>query len=141
MRRTHIIHHTADKGICITASSLDELFRGALEGMANIQLEEPDTDGFRDLSKEIQEQITLQAPDRTALLIDFLSDVHTLSDIHGAVFSQLRIDRLNDQKLKATISGKKVESFDEDIKAVTHSQAEIITNEEGLLETIIVFDM
>jgi len=140
MRITEVIHHTADKGIRIEASSLEELFIGALEGMANIQLEEPDAD-VGDASEEIQQRITLQAPDRTALLIDFLSDVHMLSDIYKAVFRKVCFDQLTGQKLQATVSGRHVESFDEDIKAVTHSQAEILTNKEGLLETIIIFDI
>jgi len=140
MKKTEIIHHTADKGLRIQANSLGELFRAALEGMVNIQLEEQDAD-MGDASEEIQQRITLQAPDRTALLIDFLSDVHTLSDIYKAVFRKVHFDQLTGQKLQATVSGKQVKSFDEDIKAVTHSQADITTNEMGLLETIIVFDI
>lgn len=138
MRRSHIIHHTADKGIRIQAGRLEELFTGALRGMADIQWPEK---GPEHASEEVQEQIEIQAPDRTALLIDFLSDVHTLSDIHNAVFDKVNFQLLTDQELKATLGGVRVDAFGEDIKAVTHSQAEIKTNEQGLIETIMVFDI
>lgn len=144
MRKVDLIHHTADKGIHIQADSLEELFLGALEGMTMIQKHESYADADADDDKaveEIRERIDLEAPDRTALLIDFLSDVHTLSDIYNAVFKSVEFKEFSEQKLKATVSGFRVETFDEDIKAVTHSQAEIINRKDGILETVVVFNM
>lgn len=136
MQKIEIIQHTADKGILVQGDTLEELFKAALEGMARIQKAEPAT-----RADELSKTIQISAPDRTALLIDFLSEIHTLSDIHNAVFYHINFKKLSENTLEAQINGRNVTEFDEDIKAVTHSQADIQTNDEGLLETIIVFDI
>ena len=136
MQKIEVIQHTADKGILVQADTLEGLFTAAMEGMARIQKAEPPK-RKNDLSQKIQ----VSAPDRTALLIDFLSEVHTLSDIHNAVFYHILFEKISETNLEAQIEGQAITAFDEDIKAVTHSQADIHTNDEGLLETIVVFDI
>ncbi|MDZ7692764.1 MAG: archease [Balneolaceae bacterium] len=136
MQKIEIIQHTADKGILVQGDTLEELFKAALKGMARIQKEEPAA-----RADELSTTIQISAPDRTALLIDFLSEVHTLSDIHNTVFYYTDFKKISETNLEAQINGQNVSKFDEDIKAVTHSQADIQTNDEGLLETIVVFDI
>jgi SHS2 domain-containing protein len=41
----------------------------------------------------------------------------------------------------ATIKGNRVSYFDEDIKAVTYHEAAVKQNNEGQLETVIIFDI
>lgn len=136
MRAIEQITHTADKGIRIEADRLDELFLGALEGMMQIQKEEvPDT------GDSTVKSVELESPDRTALLIDFLSEVLTLSHIHRALFTEADFERLSNRRLKGTIKGIITDRFDEDIKAVTHSQADIRERDDGMLETVVVFDI
>jgi SHS2 domain-containing protein len=43
--------------------------------------------------------------------------------------------------LEATVYGRKVSGFKEDVKAVTYHEADITENEEGCLETVVVFDI
>jgi len=132
------ISHTADKGIKITADTLPGLFEGAMKGMAAIQKKQA-----VDQSPEDKQsfRISVSAPDRTALLIDFLSEILTLSDIHHFVFTQITFDKLSNRHVEATISGHRMEDFDEDIKAVTHYLAEIVKNEDDNFETTVVFDI
>ena len=136
MAQISFIQHTADKGIRVNANTLEELFTAALEGMARIQRENniPNVESH-------EYTIEIVAPDATALLIDFLSEVLTLSDIHNILFTKLSIQSLTDTQLQAVITGTQVDSLDEDIKAVTHSQADIHRTDDGRLETIVVFDM
>ena len=136
MRQIEQITHTADKGIHIVADRLDELFRGALEGMAELQAAENDASGT-----VCDETIDIESPDRTALLIDFLSEVLTLSHIHRAIFTGLSLDHLSDSRLAGSVRGMETDRFGEDIKAVTHSQADIRKRPDGLLETVVVFDI
>jgi SHS2 domain-containing protein len=90
---------------------------------------------------KITEVVELKSPDRTTLLIDFLSEVLTLSQIHKAIFSEFDINRMTDCQLSATLTGRKVGMFDEDIKAVTYHEADITLNEDGDWETKIIFDI
>lgn len=136
MYNIDLIQHTADKGIRVQANSLEYLFQGALVGMAQIQKKDA---ASRPGSHKFE--MDIEAPDRTALLIDFLSEIHTHSDIYNIICNHAAFQSLTETHLRAVISGTKVSGFDEDIKAVTHSQADIHKTEEGLLETIIVFDM
>ena len=132
------ISHTADKGIRVTADTLSGIFEGAMKGMAAIQKEQAVNRSPRDNRSF---SISVSAPDRTALLVDFLSEILTLSDIHHIVFTRIKFDDLSDQHIDATVFGSRVEDFDEDIKAVTHYLADIVKKGENKLETTIVFDI
>ncbi len=134
-----ILSHTADIRLYITASGFEELFQSALRGMANLQ--KGDFCEQQDQSLVIQDSIQLHAIDRTSLLIDFLSKVLTLSQINRVIYCKVNFHKLSDTELTATIEGNKVNFFDEDIKAVTYHEAELIENKDRQLETVIIFDI
>lgn len=133
-----ILSHTADVQIKVTSETLPDLFRLSLQGLnqllktnLNPQESEP----------TITESIDLESCDRTSLLIDFLSEVLTLSQIHKALFFDFEIREMSDCKLSAILSGIQVEAFDEDVKAVTYHEADVKVNENGDWETTIIFDI
>lgn len=135
MKRFEIIPHTADVRLYVEGSSLEELFVAALEGMSSFIKDST-------LSQySLEENINLNCSNTTILLIDFLSDVLTYSQINKAVYKKIEFDSISSVSLKAKIFGEKVETFDEDIKAVTYHEAEVKKNEKGNFETIIVFDI
>jgi SHS2 domain-containing protein len=134
-----ILSHTADIRLYVTASESEELFESALRGMANLQ--KGDFCEQQDQSFVIQDSIQLNAIDRTSLLIDFLSKVLTLSQINRVIYCKVNFLKLSDTELTATIEGNKVNFFDEDIKAVTYHEAELIENKDRQLETVIIFDI
>ena len=75
MHRIEHLHHTADICIRIKGSEIADLFRGGVEAMTRIMREDacrhaPDLPVCR--------PVQLSSVDRTALLIDFLSDVLAL---------------------------------------------------------------
>ena len=132
------IEHTADKGFKVEAESLQELFETSVAGLAKLCRE--DLIGSIDTVSESY-IIDVEAEDITGLLVDFLSEILTLSHIHKTVFLKAEIDSLNNKHVRAEIYGKKVEYFDEEIKAVTYHQAEVRQKENGAYETVIVFDI
>lgn len=136
MKKYTLIEHTADIRLFVQADSLQELFFAALQGMASIISHQ----ACQTLDLPLTQEITLKSPDITALLIDFLSDVLTLSHTHKAVFCHATFKMLTDNHLEALVYGTLIASFDEDIKAVTYHEAEII-KKDGLLSTMIVFDI
>lgn len=132
------LNHTADKGFTAEAESLDGLFETSVEAMAHFFRE--------DLTEQAETAsesfiVDVESEDVTGLLVDFLSEILTLSHIHNMVFLKARIDRLEETQIRAEIYGKKVDHFDEDIKAVTYHQANIHTNDNGHFESTIVFDI
>lgn len=133
-----ILPHTSEVRIKVSADSLQELFLAALEGMNSIIKNE----FTREMSlMNYRDVIEVRSKDESMLLIDFLSEILTLSHQYKAIFHSVNFKELNGTNLTADIEGDRVDGFDEDIKAVTYTEAEIIKNENGQFETLIVFDI
>lgn len=79
--------------------------------------------------------------DRTALLIDFLSDVLVLMQTEKAVFCLTQITRLTETEVEAEIRGYRTPAFDEDIKAVTYHEANVHQRPDHKWETLVIFDI
>lgn len=136
--RSHAIRaHTSDIRLAVRADSLEELFRGALEGMAGIM--QPGLPEKQ--SHPLTEALSLAADDTTSLLIDFLSEVLTRMHIRRAIYSAVSFTELTQQTLSAVIAGAPVDGFDKDIKAVTYHEADVKQRATGEWGTTIVFDI
>lgn len=148
-KKYKLISHTADIRLNVEADDLPELFVAAMEGMMSM-VKIPNSK-FLISETRTSRIIEVSSMDKTALLIDFLNEVlyqsHTNKEIYDEVeflefpsFIETSAGK-SGTSLKAEIYGKKVEGFDEDIKAVTYHEADIIKNEKGNFETMIVFDI
>ncbi len=131
------LSHRADIRMEARAKSLPDLFRFSLQGMAEII--KPGELGKRRFTAT--HKLSIESPDLTSLLIDFLSEILTVSHLRQAVFYQVDFTELKSTKLRAKIYGVKVNGFDEDIKAVTYHQAEVKQDKQGVYHTVIVFDI
>ena len=136
MRHWQILPHPADSRLLIQAETLPELFSAALEGMNRILKKDLVFSGM-----PVKESLNLSAADSTNLLIDFLSQVLSLSLLKQAIFSQVDFKPLTATALVADLRGNLVDHFDKEIKAVTYHEAAVRKNAEGLWETKIVFDL
>jgi SHS2 domain-containing protein len=132
------IPHTADVRLKVCEETLPGLFAKCLEGMN--ELLKP---GFctGSINVEVKDEVDLKARDTTILLIDFLSEVLTLSYVNKTVYCEFSISQMSDHELRGNVSGKKADGFDTDIKAVTYHEADIRLNDRGEFETIVVFDI
>ncbi len=137
MKKFEILPHTADVRLKVTGDSLEELFTAALEGMNKIIKNDC---GNRSHAEYI-EKIKIDSADESMLIIDFLSEVLTLSHKNKVIYCVKTFNKLESNELEIIIEGNKVDGFDEDIKAVTYTEAEIIKNNLNEYEIIIVFDI
>ena len=131
--------HTADVRLNVTGGTRGEVFRLALEAMAELMKENFCSTEEADFLRE--EYLELKAIDGTSLLVDFLSEVLTLSHIRKTIFCDVIFDTLAETELKAILRGKATDQFDKDIKAVTYHEAELKINKKGQWESILVFDI
>lgn len=138
MYEVKTLSHTADIRLYLSANTLEDLFLAAITSMGNILREDHCTSGYHD---PISRYVELSAPDVTVLLIDFLSEVLTLTHSEKTIFCTMKIQYLDEQKIRAFIYGHRVNSFDEDIKAVTYHEAEVTLNHDGLYHTRLIFDI
>ena len=126
-----ILEHTADVRMLVQGDSLEDLFSEALYGMMEIL--EPKVD---DQKKVIERVIAIEATDTTTLLIDFLNEVLLSTQIHKEAYNKMIFKELSQHSLEAILSGIAVQSFGEDIKAVTYHEAEVKRTEDGTWETM-----
>jgi SHS2 domain-containing protein len=131
-----VLEHTADVRLLVEGGTLAELFGEALRGMMEILKAERKEGGA-----ETVRRIQLEAPSRTALLVDFLNEALWLAHTHRESYAGARIDTISETGVEATLRGCAAESFGADIKAVTYHEAEIRENAAGNLETMLVFDI
>lgn len=131
------LKHTADVRMRVVADTFEELLKTSLIGLAELILHEDK------VPKEsfVNHEIHLKAPDKTALLIDFLNEVLSLSHTNGVIYTVVEFTNLSETNVDAMVMGVPVDAFDEDVKAVTYHEADIHKNEKGELETTIIFDI
>ena len=129
--------HTADVRMRVTAPSLEKLFYQAVAGMNGILKED-----FCPGAIPVKNGITLEltGTDHTAMLIDFLSEVLSLSYSEKSLFCDMEIV-LGEDRLWARLFGIPVGIFDEEIKAVTYHEARIDRNSDDEWEAFVLFDI
>lgn len=131
-----ILEHKADIKLKITADNLNDLFEGALKGMADILVLKEDL-----TEEKVEKNIKVSSLDFSSLLIDFLSEILTFSDIEDCVFNEVKINDLKNNKIEAKISGFKFKKLKEEIKAVTYHQSRVEQNKDGQWEAVVLFDI
>ena len=137
MRNYKLLPHTADARLYVEADSLEELFKGALNGLADLMKE-----GSCAIKVETKSKVMkIESLDTTSLLVDFLSEVLEYSYEEEIIYCRVKILKLENNSLDAEIYGRDAEGFDKDVKAVTYHEAQVKKNEKGNWEVAIVFDI
>jgi SHS2 domain-containing protein len=131
-----LIEHPADVKLRAWGATLQQLFANAAQGMmvflfgGEIAKARPErTDAFE-----------IEAPDREALLVDWLSELlyRACSEYHAYV--EFCVREMSDRRLVATAGVVSAEAID-DIKAVTHHELSIRARDGGGWEATVVFDI
>jgi SHS2 domain-containing protein len=132
------ISHTADLAYRIQGNSLAEIFRNAAEALMATMTDR------RGLRPKEQRDITVEAPDREALLVEWLNHLLYVYDVDGFLGRDFEILELKDDQLTARVRG---EVFDPErhvsktaVKAATYHHLEIIPRDHGWQATVI-FDL
>jgi SHS2 domain-containing protein len=141
-----LLPHTADIKIRVFGNTLKELFANALSGM--FQAIGPHAPTCTTVNERLtcpelpaHHEITIDSPDREALLVDFLSEALYLSDVYNQAYVRAEIHELTDTHLSATIYGVQVTGFDVvEIKAVTYHDL-YIEQIDNRWQAEIVFDI
>jgi len=139
MHRIRFLPHIADVRVRLEADSQEELFRAALTALNRLLKKNAcRKNGGRGPHGEI----AIEAKDATALLVDFLSEALSAAYTEKAVYCRVYFEELTATRLRAALSGRPVRAFDEDVKAVTYHEAEVVRDEKtGLWSTFIIFDI
>jgi SHS2 domain-containing protein len=114
------LEHTGDAKMRASGETPEELFTEALRGM--MEYLEPMV--FKNNDAEADQVIKLTAPDRAALLTDFLGRALRLAQEHNELYERVNFIKLTETELTAELYGRLVQQFDRDIKTVSCSDAE-----------------
>ncbi|MBI5254264.1 archease [Candidatus Falkowbacteria bacterium] len=128
--------HTADIRMNVEGKTLNELFGDALLGMIEIM-----TPIKSRSTAIVKREIEIESADTTALLVDFLNEALAMMSTEHEAYTKVVFQALSERSLKAELEGYNIESFGEDIKAVTYHEANVKKNNDGQWTTTIVFDI
>ena len=132
------ISHTADLAYRIQGSSLADIYQNAAEALVATMTDR------RSLRPREQRDIEVEAPDREALLVEWLNHLLYLYDVDGFLGRDFDILELKDDRLTARVRG---EIFDPErhvsktaVKAATYHHLELKPRDHGWQATVI-FDL
>jgi SHS2 domain-containing protein len=123
MKPFKILSHIADLRLQVFGHNYEELFQNAVFGLNSILFKD-----FERLKKKPPagfEKIKVEGPDINALLVNFLNEVLTQSQINRKIYNRVKFLRLSEKSLETHIFGIPVDHFDEDVKAVTYHEVKI----------------
>lgn len=133
-----VIDHTADIGIEAEGVDMKQAFINAARGLFSLIID------LRTVKQKEQHNIEVTAPDREALLVNWLNELIYLFDAKEMLFSRFDITVLTDNTLEAIVSGEKIDikkhHLKRDVKAATYHMLKVSQTEDGW-EVRVVFDI
>ncbi len=125
--------HTGEVQLHILAPSLPELFAEAGLALAELIAEQRGQS-----SQEAFEVVEIGAPDREALLVEWLNELIFRGETQRKVYDEFHITSLSDQSLRAEIRGAAPEQLRTAVKAATFHRLEIVPRAGGYSATVVL---
>jgi SHS2 domain-containing protein len=130
------LSHTADLGLRLWGADLAELYKNAAKALIATLTDR------RRLRLREDKEITVEAPDREALLVAWLNHLLYLYDVDGFLGREFDIVDISPKRLTAIARG---EQFDPErhvsktaVKAATYHRLAIARTEDGWQATVIL---
>lgn len=137
MKKFEILEHRADLKIKVFGQDLAELFINAGLAIAEQQSLEAKN---QSLEKEEWESVEINSPDLNSLLVDWLNEILSRSDLNHKIYLNFKIEELSEKHCQAKIAGQKVVRKQIDIKAATYHGLEV-KKVNNHWQVIIIFDI
>ena len=133
-----VIEHTADIGIAAYGADLKQVFANAARGLFSLITE------LDAISEKNIYHIQVTAPDREALLLQWLNELIYRFEVKEMLFHRFTINTLTNTELKATGYGEKIDLAKHElkiqVKAATFHMLKIEQNNDGW-EAQVIFDV
>ena len=131
-----LISHTGDLGITVRGQDRIDLFEQAAWAFFDLLVD------ARKITPEKPLEVSVDAPDREALLVAWLGELLVLFETQKIVLGKFEIKTLTDQTLKAIAWGEPFQwekhRFRRALKAVTYHQLRIWETPKGWRARVIV---
>ena len=133
-----ILEHTADIGIVAQGEDISRAFINVAKGLFSLIIDPAE------VSVKKSREIAVTAPDREALLVNWLNELIYLLDAERALFRDFEIIEITETGLKAKVSGEKINTrkhhLQREVKAATYHQLKIEQTAAGWRAQVI-FDI
>jgi SHS2 domain-containing protein len=137
-RDFEFINHTADIGIIAHGTDLKQVFANAARGLFSI------ITNLDAIAEKEQHNIEITAPDREALLVNWLNELIYLFEAKEMLFNRFDITSLTETKLGATGYGEKIDltkhELKTQVKAATYHMLKIEPDKDGW-KARVIFDI
>ncbi len=136
-----LIEHTADIGIRVRAGDLKGIFKNAALAMFDIAAEKKSR--LSAVSRELRTIAVKQdAESLEELFINWLNELLSLSATKELIFSDFKIDKIDDENLRAKAIGLGINNYrvNTEIKAATYHQLKL-QKENGGWVAEVIFDV
>ncbi len=138
MHNFEVMDHTADLGLIARGRDLKEAFAGMAYGMFS------QIAGLDNVAETESRTVEVSAPDREALLVEWLNELLYLLDAEGLLLKRFDIQELSDTHLRAVVRGEKADPKKHElkmaIKAATYHMLKIEQTGDGFRAQVI-FDI
>jgi SHS2 domain-containing protein len=124
--------HVGEVQIRVEAATPGELFAEAGRALAELLLEGPASAAREWLDVQVQ------APDREALLAEWLNELIFRSETRHCAFTELHVTSISDRELAARIGGVPIESPRVAVKAATLHGLRIAEGSRGFVATVVL---
>ena len=132
------IDHTADIGILAYGADMKQVFANAARGLFSI------ITNLDNVASTKKLDIRVTAPDREALLINWLNELIYHFEVKEMLFNSFEITAITDTGLSAKVFGEKIflakHELKTQVKAATYHMLKIEQNEDGYRAQVI-FDL
>jgi putative phosphoribosyl transferase len=126
--------HIGELALRIEAPTLPVLFEEAGRALSKA-MGRGDT---RSSPTDHEEKMTVAAPDREALLVEWLNELVYRAEVSRVLPREFRIERLSERELDAVVRGVRVERLRNPVKAATFHGLSIVESPEGFRATIVL---
>jgi len=130
------LDHVADVGLLARADSAAELFEALAEGLVDLICSR------RHVRASRRRRIEVQAEDREALAVDFLSQVLWVLQTERFAVAAVRVSSICDHSVTAELTGEPLDlqrhEIDTEVKAVTYHQLLVSQDRDGWTGRVIL---
>ncbi|HSB20938.1 MAG TPA: archease [Anaeromyxobacteraceae bacterium] len=133
-RARHVIEeHTGELAIRLEAPTLPALFEEAGRALSG-RMRGRALRG----APRAELGIAVSAPDREALLVEWLNELVFRAETEHVLFTDFRVERLSDRELSATALGRRVGRLRNPVKAATLHGLSVAEGARGAAATVIL---
>lgn len=148
MKKFEILEHTADLKIKAWGKDLPEVFVNLAKGVASQQVD----DLKQETSHQSWEEIKVESPDLSSLLIDWLNEILYQGEINQKVYLDFQVLEFSSGRqnlfwksktsfgVRAKIRGLSVQTKNIEIKAATYHDLEV-KKVNDYWQAVVVFDI